>query len=116
MLVRNITQDNYNYSLFEIDNEVDSLVDYRKLSCEVIWDVESGMAVPLNAVYKDETQEYNYVLLVYGTDYIRVPVRIIAQSDSIAIVENVDNEEYEKYNLDSTFKLEVYDELVIEEK
>ena len=74
------------------------------------------MAVPLNAVYKDETQEYNYVLLVYGTDYIRVPVRIIAQSDSIAIVENVDNEEYEKYNLDSTFKLEVYDELVIEEK
>ena len=116
VLVRNITQDNYNYSLFEIDNEVDSLVDYRKLSCEVIWDVESGMAVPLNAVYKDETQEYNYVLLVYGTDYIRVPVRIIAQSDSIAIVENVDNEEYEKYNLDSTFKLEVYDELVIEEK
>ena len=116
VLVRNITQDNYNYSLFEIDNEVDSLVDYRKLSCEVIWDVESGMAVPLNAVYKDETQEYNYVLLVYGTDYIRVPVSIIAQSDSIAIVENVDNEEYEKYNLDSTFKLEVYDELVIEEK
>lgn len=113
-LVKNINQNGYNYSLFEIHNEVDNLIDYRKLSCEVVWNVESGMAVPLNAIYTDETDGYKYVLMVYGTDYVKVPINILTQSDSIALVENAQTEVYEKYNLDSTFKLELYDELVIE--
>ena len=115
-LVKNIKDGDYNYSLFQIDNDIDSLVDYRKLSCEVIWYTETGIAVPLNAIYQDEIQGYNYVLLVYGTDYVRVPIKIVSQSDSIALVENVDESEYEKYNLDTSFKIELYDELVIEEK
>lgn len=115
-LVKNIKEGECNYSLFKIDNEVDALVDYRKLSCEVIWYTETGIAVPLNAIYKDEIQDYDYVLLVYGADYVRVPVKIISQSDSIALVENVEESEYKKYNLDTTFKIELYDELVIEEK
>ena len=72
------------------------------------------MAVPLNSIYTDEIEGYEYVLMVFGTDYVKVPVNIIAKSDSIAIVENASNEVYEKYNLDTTFKLELYDELVIE--
>lgn len=115
-LVKNIKEGENNYSLFKIDNEVDALVDYRKLSCEVVWYTETGIAVPLNAIYKDEIQGYDYVLLVYGADYVRVPVKIVSQSDSIALVENVDESEYKKYNLDTTFKIELYDELVIEEK
>ena len=115
-LVKNIKEGECNYSLFKIDNEVDALVDYRKLSCEVICYTETGIAVPLNAIYKDEIQGYDYVLLVYGADYVRVPVKIISQSDSIALVENVEESEYKKYNLDTTFKIELYDELVIEEK
>ena len=101
-LVKNIKEGECNYSLFKIDNEVDALVDYRKLSCEVIWYTETGIAVPLNAIYKDEIQGYDYVLLVYGADYVRVPVEIISQSDSIALVENVEESEYKKYNLDTT--------------
>lgn len=113
-LVRNINDGNYNYSIFSIYNEIDSLVDYRKLSCEVVWNTVSGMAIPLNSIYTDEEMGYEYVLMVYGTDYVRVPIKIIAKSDSIALVENVSEDEYKKYNLDSTFKLELYDELVIE--
>lgn len=115
-LVKNINEAGYNYSLFEIHNEIDNLVDYRKLSCEVVWNTIEGMAVPLNAIYTDEIDNYEYVLMVYGTDYVKVPINVKAKSDSIALVENVDTEVYEKYNLDSTFKLELYDELVIEKK
>ncbi len=110
----NIKDSDYNYSLFKIDNEIDELVDYRKLSCEVVWKTDSGMAIPLNAIYEDEYMHYKYVLMVYGTDYVKIPINIISQSDSIAIVENVDKEKYKEYNLDDTFKLEVYDELIIE--
>lgn len=111
----NIKEGDYNYSLFEIDNEIDDILDYRKLSCEVVWNTDYGMAIPLNAIYEDELMHYKYVLMVYGTDYVKIPITIITQSDSIAIVENVDKEEYKKYNLDDNFKLELYDELIIEQ-
>lgn len=111
----NVKDGEYNYSLFEISNEIDDILDYRKLSCEVIWKTDRGMAIPLNAIKEDEVMHYKYVLMVYGTDYVRIPISIITQSDSIAIVENVDKEEYKKYNLDASFKLELYDELVIEQ-
>lgn len=111
----NIKEGEYNYSLFEIDNEIDDILDYRKLSCEVVWKTDSGMAIPLNSIHEDEIMHYKYVLMVYGTDYVKIPIRIITQSDSIAIVENVDKEEYKKYDLDDSFKLELYDELIIEQ-
>ena len=115
-LTKNIAEGDYNYSIFEIQNEIDSLVDYRKLSCEVIWNTISGMAVPLNAIYHDDEQNYDYVLMVYGTDYKRVAVNIKRKSDSIAIVENVDKSTTESYGLDTSFVLEMYDELVIEDR
>ena len=115
-LTKNIAEGDYNYSIFEIQNEIDSLVDYRKLSCEVIWNTISGMAVPLNAIYHDDEQNYDYVLMVYGTDYKRVAVNIKRKSDSIAIVENVDKNTAESYGLDTSFVLEMYDELVIEDR
>lgn len=115
-LTKNIAEGDYNYSIFEIQNEIDSLVDYRKLSCEVIWNTISGMAVPLNAIYHDDEKNYDYVLMVYGTDYKRVAVNIKRKSDSIAIVENVDKSTAESYGLDTSFVLEMYDELVIEDR
>lgn len=115
-LTKNIVEGDYNYSIFEIQNEIDSLVDYRKLSCEVIWNTISGMAVPLNAIYHDDEQNYDYVLMVYGTDYKRVAVNIKRKSDSIAIVENVEKSVAESYGLDTSFILEMYDELVIEDR
>lgn len=115
-LTKNIVEGDYNYSIFEIHNEIDSLVDYRKLSCEVIWNTISGMAVPLNAIYHDDEHNYDYVLMVYGTDYKRVAVNIKRKSDSIAIVENVDKSTAESYGLDTSFVLEMYDELVIEDR
>ena len=115
-LNKNIVEGDYNYSIFEIQNEIDSLVDYRKLSCEVIWNTISGMAVPLNAIYHDDEQNYDYVLMVYGTDYKRVAVNIKRKSDSIAIVENLDKSTAESYGLDTSFVLEIYDELVIEDR
>ena len=115
-LTKNIVEGDYNYSIFEIHNEIDSLVDYRKLSCEVIWNTISGMAVPLNAIYHDDEQNYDYVLMVYGTDYKRVAVNIKRKSDSIAIVENVEKSVAESYGLDTSFVLEMYDELIIEDR
>ncbi|MBO5477925.1 MAG: hypothetical protein J6A15_09270 [Clostridia bacterium] len=113
-LINKLQDDEYNYCLFKITNEIDSLIDYRKLSCEVVWNTVSGMAVPTNAVYKDAEKGYDYVLMVYGAEYVKVPIKIVASSDSIVIADNYSKEEIEAMGLDSRFKLELYDELVIE--
>lgn len=113
-LLKNVQDENYNYSLFKIDNEIDSLVDYRKLSCEVVWKSITGMAVPMNAIYTDAEKGYKYVLMVYGAEYVKVPINLVASSDSIAIADNLSKDELDKIGLDGKFKLELYDELVIE--
>lgn len=113
-LVKSISDENYNYSLFSITNGIDDYADYRKLSCVVIWKEYTAMAVPRNSIYQDEATGMNYVRMVYGAEYVSVPVKITNQSDSIALVENVDKETAEKNGFDTTFKLELYDELVIE--
>lgn len=112
-LVKNTQEGNYNYSIFYLNNNIDDLIDYRKFSCEVIWRRVTGMAVPLTSIYKDETG-YDYVRMVFGTEYVKVPINIVRQSDSIAIVENLTNDQLKQYNLSSDYKLELFDELIIE--
>lgn len=113
-LINKLQDENYNYCLFKISNEIDGLIDYRKLSCEVVWNSVSGMAVPTNAIYKDAEKGYDYVLMVYGAEYVKVPIKIVASSDSIVIADNYSKEEIEAMGLDNRFKLELYDELIIE--
>lgn len=113
-LINKLQDENYNYCLFKITNEIDSFIDYRKLSCEVVWNSVSGMAVPTNAIYKDVEKGYDYVLMVYGAEYVKVPIKIVASSDSIVIADNYSKDEIEAMGLDNRFKLELYDELIIE--
>ena len=114
--IKNIQNEECNYSLFEIDNEIDDVIDYRKLSCEIVWNTFSGMAVPMNSIYNNEEKGYSYVLMVYGADYVEVPVKILQSSDSIAIVENLTQEELNSFGYTKGFVLELYDELVIQER
>lgn len=113
-LINKLQDENYNYCLFKITNEIDGFIDYRKLSCEVVWNSVSGMAVPTNAIYKDVEKGYDYVLMVYGAEYVKVPIKIVASSDSIVIADNYSKDEIEAMGLDNRFKLELYDELIIE--
>lgn len=113
-LIKNIQNEEYNYSLFEIDNEIDDIIDYRKLSCEIVWNTFSGMAIPINAIYTNEEKGYSYVLMVYGADYVEVPIKILQSSDSIAIVDNLTQEELDDIGYTRGFILELYDELVIQ--
>ena len=74
------------------------------------------MAVPMNAIYNNEEKGYSYVLMVYGADYVEVTVKILQSSDSIAIVENLTQEELNSIGYTKGFVLELYDELVIQER
>lgn len=113
-LVKNIQDGEYNYSIFKMNNDVDNVVDFRAMSCEIIWKSYSGLAVPLTSISRNEEKGYDYVKMVFGTKYVEVPINIVRKSDSIAIVSNFTKEQYQEFGLEKECTVELYDELVIE--
>lgn len=113
-LVKNIQEGGYNYSIFKMNNDVDNVVDFRAMSCEIIWRSYSGLAVPLTSISRNEEKGYDYVRMVFGTKYVEVPINIVRKSDSIAIVSNFTKEQYQEFGLEKECTVELYDELVIE--
>lgn len=113
VLVKNIKTEEYNYSIFSIDNGIENLLDNRLVNAEVIWTRVSGMVVPTNAIKKDEEKGYDYVTAVNGGEYTNIPVKTVILSDSICIVENMTAEKKEELGIKINQKLSIYDQLMI---
>lgn len=113
-LIKSVNGKDYNYVIFKVENGIENLVDLRTISVEVVWKKVSGMAVPKSAIKKNEEKGYSYVTLVYGTQYLDVPIKIEIESDNTCIVENLTKEEREQIGVSTSYILELYDKLVIE--
>ena len=112
-LIKNIKTEKYNYSIFEIENGIENIIDYRTIGIEIIWNRTEGLAVLNSSISKNEDGKYNYVTLVYGGQYINIPVKIISSDENISIVENYSPEELEKLGITSNNKLSLYDIIVV---
>ena len=112
-LVKSLKSDNDNYLLFEITDNIESLVDHRTVNLEIIWDKTVGMAILKDAIRRNEQDTYDYVIVVNGGEYLNVPIKIINSSEGICIVENLKPEEKEKLGITDNNKINLYDILVI---
>lgn len=108
-LVKLLQDDEYNYCIFEISNSIEHLADVRTLGIEVVWTRVSGMAVP-RAIIRDIKDEIGYVSVLRGGEYIDVPVKIRLSNGELDIVENLSNEEKERYGV--TEEIKIYDQLL----
>ncbi len=113
-LEKTIKGNNCTYNIFKLENNVSSLLDTREIGAEIIWKKEEGLVVPLNAITREN--EIDYVTLVSGGEYIKIPVKITISNDTISIVENYTKEEKEKLGITDTDSLKIYDQLLIESK
>lgn len=101
--------------ILKIEKYVEELINYRKISLDILWWSESGLKVPNEAI-KYETQDLAYVVRkrVGYTDNIYI--KILKQSDKYSIIENYTYKELEEKGL-SEEKLKnrktisLYDEL-----
>lgn len=113
-LLKNITEDGYNYSIFKIENGIENIIDYRTIGLEVVWNKTEGLAV-LNTGIKDSPDNrYKYVTLVYGGQYIDIPVKILNSDENISIVKNYTPEELKEMGIESNSKLSLYDIIVVQ--
>lgn len=102
--------------VFKIENYVEKLINYRKISFDIIWWDVSGWKIPNEAI-KKETEDLYYVIRkrVGYTD--KIYVKVLKQGEEYAIIENYENREellekgLSKEEIENRKKIALYDEI-----
>lgn len=115
------TNENDDYILtFKIDEGVEELINYRKISFSIIWWSESGLKVP-NSAISEEVQNGNTVSYVVRTRVgyeDKILVKILKSNEKYSIVTNYQAEElselgYTSSEISSMPNITIYDEILI---
>ena len=72
--------------VFKINKEVERLINYRKISFDVIWWSYEGLKIPNNSILQDGGISYIIRNRVGYTD--KIAVKILKQNDDYAIIDN----------------------------
>ncbi len=115
-LVKNIKTADYNYCIFEVNNGIENFGDNREVSMEIIWTKYSGMAVPEAAINNSDDGKYQFVRILKNGDYINIPIQIVANTDSIYIVKNMDDDKKNELGIENNNSIRIYDEVILSEK
>ena len=102
--------------IFEIRDCVEKLIDYRKISFDVIWWSFEGLKVPKSAISYDNG--LSYIVRNRGGYYNKILIKVLKESDNYCIVDNYDDGDlkelgYSASQIYSMKKVSIYDEIVI---
>jgi len=104
--------------IFKIDKYIEELINYRKISVDVVWWNSTGLKIP-NSALKYENDDVAYVIRKRANYTDKIYVKVLKQNDNYAIIEN-----YTKYSeltekgipeeqIDLTYKVSLYDEILL---
>lgn len=102
--------------VFEFDEKIEKLLEYRKISFDIIWWKYTGLKIS-NAALKEEND--NVYIEKNKAGYVeKVPVKVLRQNDTYSIVENYEEEElqalgYTEDEISNMGKVNVYDEILL---
>lgn len=102
--------------VFEIEQAVESLINYRKIVFDIIWWSDSGIKVPNSAIKYEG--KFAYVIRNRAGYNEKILVKVLRQNDNYSIVENYSTAEleeagYDMSTLDSKKSISLYDEIII---
>ena len=102
--------------IFKLEQYVEELIDYRKISFDIIWWNETGLKVPNEAI-KSENENLNYVIRKRVGYIDKIYVKILKKGEKYSIIENYEtgDELLEKgvleENIKNRKKITLYDEI-----
>lgn len=102
--------------VFKVEDLPEKLINYRKLSVNVIWWQENGLKVPNSAIIEENGK---YYLERNRAGYnVKVLVKILKQSDTYSIVTNYTTEElydmgYSYDDIKNSYTIKQYDKVKI---
>ncbi len=112
----NNAKDDSKLIVFEIKNGVEYLVNYRRISIDVIWWSASGLKVPQNSIIKAEDRSYVVRNRAGYTD--KIPVKILKENGKFSLVDNYTTEElkelgYTNDEIKAMPSINLYDEILL---
>ncbi len=102
--------------VFKIGQQISELLQYRKISFDIIWWKYSGLKVSNSALLEEDDKMYLERMRNGNTE--KILVKVLRQNDTYSIIENYDDEELKALGIDDEkiskrSKINLYDEVII---
>lgn len=102
--------------VFKINEDIEQLIEYRKISFDIIWWEYSGWKVSNSAL--SEKDDFTYIKRKKANYIEEILVKVLRQNDTYSIVTNYDNEELENLGytveeIKNMKKIKIYDEILL---
>lgn len=102
--------------VFKIKQDVEKLIEYRKISFEIVWWNFSGWKISNQAIKEENDLSYVYRKKAGYTE--KILVKILRQNDTYSIVENYTKDELEELGfsneeIEDMQEIKIYDEILI---
>lgn len=105
--------------IFKIDEQVQEMISYRKVSFDIIWWSDSGKKIPNTALGKEQKgeNEVSYIVRTRNGYQDKILVKVLRQNDKYAIVDNYTSDElkelgYASEEIKERKTLTLYDEIL----
>ena len=115
-IVHIVEEDGKRIIVFEIDEKVAELIEYRKISLDIIWWKYTGLKVSNQALIEENDRIYVEKNRAGYTE--KILVKVLRQNDTYSIVENYDEEElkvlgYSVEEIEDMNVIKLYDEILL---
>ena len=102
--------------IFKITDGVEKLINYRKISLDVIWWSYTGLMVPKSSILYENGQ--SYVMRKKNTDSQKILVKILKENDNYCIIDNYSSEDlvelgYTTEEINNINTIKLYDEIIV---
>lgn len=102
--------------VFRISDCVEKLIDYRKITFDIVWWKYEGLKIPKSAIIYDNG--LSYVVRNRAGYYNKILVKILKESDNYCIVgtyayDDLKSMGYNDTDINNMRKISIYDEVVI---
>lgn len=110
-------EENKRLIIFEISKMTENLIDYRKITFDVIWSSNSGLKVPNQTIIQDE-KGLNYVIRQRLGTLAKVLVKVEKTNENYSIITTYTTSEltelgYTKEEILQYKKIKLYDEIML---
>lgn len=114
-----VQEDKDRILVFKITEGVEKLIEYRKISFEIVWWSYSGWKISNSAIVEENDLSYVYVSRAGVQE--KVLVKVLRQNDTYSIVENYTNDElmelgYSVDEIQNMSQIKLYDQIIVKNK
>ena len=103
--------------ILKLDRMIEKLINYRKISFDIIWSSDSGLKVPNKAIAKDKNG-LSYLIRNRSGYLSKLIVKVVNSSENYSIISTYDSEEltnlgFTQEEISNYRKVKLYDEILM---